>query len=1290
MNATLMARSLGFYIHVKRLSGVVKSDFERVDDYHDFLADIVSTAQGGAAFAGFGNDSPLIPLDEITLTQIQYGDIVGQIFSGVNFMVISIPHPAPLFPFVQSSVSYFSNYIESLEGGNGDLRTKTDVESIIERMNDILSVREANEQRVNGLVVGRVQSGKTRNYVGLMLKAVDEGWNVIIVLTSSNTALADQTERRVKKDFEKANVYMQTPLNFRDKDAAASPTHLLSPNNTSFYWAVAMKERNNLNNILTWLQYNAAIVPSMRIMIVDDEADYATPDSNTGKKTTLTEGEVDDLIAVVRDTEIDDKTFGYLADWMEDIQDRVFEIQEQAECDPGSREAMGIDALCTSLALSGDVKTKLHNILSTDAHCKLLELDEHAIDGTLVNLRQDVLVFFNEKGKGPRSAGTFLRFLNTVFEVAIERSAINRRICELIARKPNSTDYTFPFSRCAYIAYTATPYANILNERPDQTPLYADFIKSLTTSPKYFGLDKIFGRNYKKYPSVPNMAIVDEISDADKRFVLNPIQGIKDTEKKSVLEVALDDDLRYACSDPAQEGAWVSMRRAIAWAFCSAGARRRRRLAERLTDLDDCWTTMMLNVSPKQDAHDALLKHIKAYLGRRCSSLECKTLFLDECRSTWEYFTHDERTAYTKAKFDQSFNSDREEEYGEIDDYPSWDAIRDDVAYFINGWNDIRVHVLVVNSANDKNKDNQDRYNQTGNHANTLSEDHLWIVIGGNTIGRGLTLRGLTASYFDRVRKTVAVDTMTQMGRWFGYRIGYELLPRIWMPADTVLEMQKAAFVEGAMHESMKENFNEKHSPSDPAHYQKIYSWGRKLSGRARAQGTFMTSIGMLSTTDYISAKPDVVADIYDAALAFIGRLGPQAVRPESEYRLYREFPLWRDVDKNVVRDYLKSIVPLSPESARQTLRAIIREIEQTEETIHGSTKWSIVIGEPKSHSGESYPIGVDRRIFSGKPQGVKIEGDVARYTSVRSDMAFYSMIPTDRINYTDASLVERDMEDVIGTISNKTATNNGQMPQVIENALAAYPGSTLTDRIGALVSSVKNDPLTSVPPAIRDCLPEGFRNRSAIEYREEVYANAGYVQPILQFYLLTPPVGSTEKPLIAHAFYWPNHSPDDFNLVSIGMAPVTHNPSEQRFGSTVAEILSQNGFPMLVSKLKAAVLYALPECSEEFFNAHIKHPAPGIKYAKVHGKNAYYHTDWAIDPVAKIRQFVLERAAEILGDHQARACKDLAQTVLANNPALEGLFNPNSSQERNAVFADENLPQFGIVKNEDGTLQIQ
>lgn len=56
------------------------------------------------------------------------------------------------------------------------------------------------------------------------------------------------------------------------------------------------------------------------------------------------------------------------------------------------------------------------------------------------------------------------------------------------------------------------------------------------------------------------------------------------------------------------------------------------------------------------------------------------------------------------------------------------------------------------------------------------------IAVGGFSLSRGLTLEGLTISYF--LRNSMMYDTLLQMGRWFGYRPGYEDLCRIWMPPE--------------------------------------------------------------------------------------------------------------------------------------------------------------------------------------------------------------------------------------------------------------------------------------------------------------------------------------------------------------------------------------------------------------------------------------------------------------------------------------------------------------------------
>lgn len=69
-------------------------------------------------------------------------------------------------------------------------------------------------------------------------------------------------------------------------------------------------------------------------------------------------------------------------------------------------------------------------------------------------------------------------------------------------------------------------------------------------------------------------------------------------------------------------------------------------------------------------------------------------------------------------------------------------------------------------------------YDQGGEYGVTV------IAVGGFSLSRGLTLEGLTVSYF--LRNSVMYDTLMQMGRWFGYRTGYEDVCRVWIPADGV------------------------------------------------------------------------------------------------------------------------------------------------------------------------------------------------------------------------------------------------------------------------------------------------------------------------------------------------------------------------------------------------------------------------------------------------------------------------------------------------------------------------
>lgn len=107
-----------------------------------------------------------------------------------------------------------------------------------------------------------------------------------------------------------------------------------------------------------------------------------------------------------------------------------------------------------------------------------------------------------------------------------------------------------------------------------------------------------------------------------------------------------------------------------------------------------------------------------------------------------------------------------EKEYGAI--LYSWEEIQSNLIRAIEP-----IQVFVVNSG-------QNELDYESNETYGLRA----ICVGGMTLSRGLTLEGLVVSYFYRNSKIY--DTLMQMGRWFGYRGGYEDICRIWMSEDSI------------------------------------------------------------------------------------------------------------------------------------------------------------------------------------------------------------------------------------------------------------------------------------------------------------------------------------------------------------------------------------------------------------------------------------------------------------------------------------------------------------------------
>lgn len=93
-------------------------------------------------------------------------------------------------------------------------------------------------------------------------------------------------------------------------------------------------------------------------------------------------------------------------------------------------------------------------------------------------------------------------------------------------------------------------------------------------------------------------------------------------------------------------------------------------------------------------------------------------------------------------------------------------------------WSRVQTHLLESISAVNVVEVNS-RSPGSLNYAGYRRSGFNVIAVGGYSLSRGLTLEGLIVSYF--LRNSMMYDTLMQMGRWFGYRTGYEDLCRVWM-----------------------------------------------------------------------------------------------------------------------------------------------------------------------------------------------------------------------------------------------------------------------------------------------------------------------------------------------------------------------------------------------------------------------------------------------------------------------------------------------------------------------------
>lgn len=123
-----------------------------------------------------------------------------------------------------------------------------------------------------GMLLGKIQSGKTRAFIGIVALAFDNGYDMAIILTKGTKVLAQQTYQRLRSDFaefiESDDIQLFDIMNIPEN----LPPYILGKK----IIMVVKKETNNLTRVVNALVNTYPDLSTKRLLIVDDEADYAS------------------------------------------------------------------------------------------------------------------------------------------------------------------------------------------------------------------------------------------------------------------------------------------------------------------------------------------------------------------------------------------------------------------------------------------------------------------------------------------------------------------------------------------------------------------------------------------------------------------------------------------------------------------------------------------------------------------------------------------------------------------------------------------------------------------------------------------------------------------------------------------------------------------------------------------------------------------------------------------------------------------------------------------------------
>jgi hypothetical protein len=370
-------------------------------------------------------------------------------------------------------------------------------------------------------------------------------------------------------------------------------------------------------------------------------------------------------------------------------------------------------------------KTILENVIAWTTR----ERTTDPVTGRELVLEQPLLIIDDEADNASVNTKEIEREVDDDGQLIAESdpNAINRLIRQLLSG----------FQQRAYIGYTATPFANIFIFEDEEHATYGkdlfpeSFIERLPPPSNYIGPARVFGLPAAESP------------DGQAKDPLPISRIVKDADGFII--------------DPKSTGSLLgptprSLRRAILSFVLTCAARLAR---------------------GEGTAHNSMLVHVTRFVAvqrlvteRIRDELEEIVLRLRNGDGDRETTILEELHALWVSDFEPTMRALQEPDRGRLLD---WEEV---LTHLYSGAD--RIQVSSINGGS------QDALTYKDHRSTGLSV----IAVGGNKLSRGLTLEGLTVSYYLRTSKMY--DTLLQMGRWFGYRPGYLDLCRLYTSQELV------------------------------------------------------------------------------------------------------------------------------------------------------------------------------------------------------------------------------------------------------------------------------------------------------------------------------------------------------------------------------------------------------------------------------------------------------------------------------------------------------------------------